>query len=191
MSKFDGKHTDTLLTTTRAVRKRLDLNRLVEEQQIIKCLEISQQAPTGSNRQGWQRVIITDKGERRVIANFYRQGAGNYLEERKNSARDRGAEQDFKVFESAQDLADYMGYIPILVIPCIDTSHMPLNAPRRKWLSHGGSIFPAIWSFQLALRALGLGSCIPTLHLANERNIEDYWYPQYLCAGSVIASRLH
>ena len=54
MTKFDVKHTDTLLTTTRAVRKRLDLNRLVEEQQIIKCLEISQQAPTGSNRQGWQ-----------------------------------------------------------------------------------------------------------------------------------------
>lgn len=128
MTKFDVKHTDTLLTTTRAVRKRLDLNRLVEEQQIIKCLEISQQAPTGSNRQGWQWVIITDKEKRRIIANYYRQGAGDYLEEGKNSARDRGAEQDFKVFESAQYLADYMEDVPILVIPCIDTSHMPLNA---------------------------------------------------------------
>ena len=101
MTKFGIRHTDTLLTTTRAVRKRLDLSRLVEEQQIIKCLEISQQAPTDSNRQGWQWVIITDKKKRRIIANYYRQGAGNYLEERKNSARDRGAEQDFKVFESA------------------------------------------------------------------------------------------
>ena len=91
VTKFDVKHTDTLLTTTRAVRKRLDLNRLVEEQQILKCLEISQQAPTGSNRQGWQWVIITDKGKRRIIANYYRQGAGDYLEEGKNSARDRGA----------------------------------------------------------------------------------------------------
>ena len=171
VTKFDVKHTDTLLTTTRAVRKRLDLNRLVEEQQIIKCLEISQQAPTGSNRQGRQWVIITDKGKRRMIANYYRQGAGNYLEEGKNSARDRGAEQDFKVFESAQYLADKMEDVPLLVIPCIDTSYMPLNAPGRKWLSLGGSIFPAIWSFQLALRARGLGSCITTLHLAYEREI--------------------
>ena len=171
MTKFDVKHADTLLTTTRAARKRFDLNRLVEEQQIIKCLKISQQVPKGSNRQGWQWVIITDKGKRRIIANYYRQGAGNYLEEGKNSARDKGDDQDFKVFESAQYLADNMEDVPLLVIPCIDTSHMPLNAPGRKWLSLGGSIFPAIWSFQLALRARGLGSCITTLHLAYEREI--------------------
>ena len=75
------------------------------------------------------------------------------------------------MFESAQYLADNMEDVPLLVIPCIDTSHMPLNAPGRKWLSLGGSIFPAIWSFQLALRARGLGSCITTLHLAYEREI--------------------
>ena len=171
MTKFDVKHTDTLLTTTRAVRKRLDLSRVVEEQQIKKCLEISQQAPTGSNRQGWQWVIIIDKGKRRIIANYYRQSAGNYLEEGKNSAREKSDDQGFKVFESAQYLADNMEDVPLLVIPCIDTSHMPLNAPAHKWLSLGGSIFPAIWSFQLALRARGLGSCITTLHLVYEREI--------------------
>ena len=171
MTKFDVKHTNTLVTTTRAVRKRLDLGQLVEEQQIKKCLEIFQQAPTGSNRQGWQWVVITDKGKRRIIANYYRQGTGNYLEEGKNSARDKSDDQDFKVFDSAQYLADNMEDVPLLVIPCIDTSHMPLNAPALKWLSLGGSIFPAIWSFQLALRARGLGSCITTLHLAFEREI--------------------
>ncbi len=171
MTKFDLKQTDTLLTTTRAVRKRLDLGRFVEEQQIVKCLEISQQAPTGSNRQGWRWVIITDKEKRQIIANYYRQGAGNYLEEGKNSARNKGANQDLNVFESAQHLADNMEDVPLLVIPCIDASHIPHNAPGRKWLSLGGSIFPAIWSFQLALRARGLGSCITTLHLAYEREI--------------------
>ena len=78
-----------------------------------------------------------------------------------------------KVFESAQYLADNMENVPVLVIPCINTSHMPLNAPGRKWLSLGGSIFPAIWSFQLALRARGLGSCITTLHLAYETEISE------------------
>ena len=75
------------------------------------------------------------------------------------------------MFESAQYVADYMEVVPILVIPCIDAIHMPLNAPGLKWLSLGGAIFPAIWSFQLALRARGLGSCITTLHLAYEREI--------------------
>ena len=75
------------------------------------------------------------------------------------------------MFDSAQYLADNMKDVPLLVIPCIDTSHMLRNAPARKWLSLGGSIFPAIWSFQLALWAHGLGSCITTLHLAYEREI--------------------
>ena len=171
MTKFDVKHTDTLLTTNRAVRKRLDLSRLVEEQQIKKCLEISQQAPVGSNCQGWQWVIITDKGKRRIIANYYRQDADNYLEEGKNSARDKDDDQDLKVFDSAKYFADNMEDILLLVIPCIDTSHMALHAPARKWLSLGGSIFPAIWSFQLALRARGLGSCITTFHLSYGREI--------------------
>ena len=77
------------------------------------------------------------------------------------------------MFESAQYLADNMENVPVLVIPCINTIHMPLNAPGRKWLSLGGSIFPAIWSFQLALRARGLGSCITTLHLAYETEISE------------------
>ena len=75
------------------------------------------------------------------------------------------------MFDSAQYLADNMEDVPLLVIPCINTSHMPLNAPARKWLSLGGSIFPAIWSFRLASRVHGLGSCITTLHLAYEREI--------------------
>ena len=173
MTKFDLMSADSLLSTTRAVRKRLDFGRSVENSLIIKCLEISQQAPTGSNRQGWRWIIITEKEKRKIIANYYRKGAGTYLEEAKNTAISQGADQDLKVFESAQYLADNMENVPVLVIPCIDTSHMPLNAPGRKWLSLGGSIFPAIWSFQLALRARGLGSCITTLHLAYETEISE------------------
>ena len=173
MTKFDLTSSDLLLSTTRAVRKRLDLSRPVESSLVVDCIELSQQAPTGSNRQGWRWIIITEKEKRETIANYYRKGAGTYLEEAKNTAISQGADQDLKVFESAQYLADNMENVPVLVIPCINTSHMPLNAPGRKWLSLGGSIFPAIWSFQLALRARGLGSCITTLHLAYEKEISE------------------
>lgn len=173
MTKFDLMSADLLLSTTRAVRKRLDLNRSVENSLIVECIELSQQAPTGSNRQGWRWLIITDMEKRKIIADFYRKGAGTYLEKSKNLAITQGAYQDAKVFESAQYLADNMAAVPVHIIPCLDTGHIPLDAPGRKWLSLGGSIFPAIWSFQLALRARGLGSCITTLHLAYETEISE------------------
>ena len=173
MTKFDLTSSDLLLSTTRAVRKRLDLSRPVESSLVVDCIELSQQAPTGSNRQGWRWIIVTDLGKRKIIADYYRRGAGTYLEEAKNAAINRGATQDVKVFESAQYLADNMGAVPVHIIPCIDISYISPDAPGRKWLSLGGSIFPAIWSFQLALRARGLGSCITTLHLAYEKEISE------------------
>ncbi|MBH67736.1 MAG: nitroreductase [Rhodospirillaceae bacterium] len=173
MTKFDLASTDLLLSTTRAVRKRLDLGRPIDSSLIVDCIRLSQQAPTGSNRQGWRWIVITDVEKRKIIADYYRTSAGNYLEDAKNAAINRNAVQDTKVFESAQYLADNMDAVPVQIIPCIDTSHIPFDAPGHKWLALGGSIFPAIWSFQLALRARGLGSCITTLHLAYENEISD------------------
>ena len=168
---FDLAVTDALISTTRSVRKRLDITRPVERSVIMDCVELSQQAPTGSNRQGWRWVAVTDIEKRKIIGDYYRRGVGSYLDDAKKEATNRGAAQDARVFESAQYLADNMCNVPVQIIPCINTSHMPKDAGSRKWLSLGGSIFPAIWNFQLALRARGLGSCITTLHLAYEKEV--------------------
>lgn len=173
MTTFDLATTDALLSTTRAVRKRLDMDRPVEKSVIMDCLDLSQQAPTGSNKQGWRWIVVTDEGKRKVLGDLYRKGVGDYLITAKAQAEERGAAQDARVFDSAEFLADRMQAVPVHVIPCIEAGHIPADAPRRSWIGLGGSIFPAIWSFQLALRARGLGSCLTTLHLAYEKEAAD------------------
>jgi len=168
MSVYDLAITDALLSTTRAVRKRLDLKKPVPEQVIRDCLELTLQAPTGSNRQGWRWVVVTDADKRAALADIYRRGAGAYLKESAEQAKAEGRGQDGRVYDSAQYLADHLHEVPVHVLPCIRAGHLPENPPRRVWPGLMGSIMPAVWSFQLALRARGLGSALTTLHLAHE-----------------------
>ena len=165
MSVFDLTVTDALLSTTRAVRKRLDLEKPVPRQIITDCLELALQAPTGSNRQGWRWVVVTDAAKRAALAELYCKGVGTYLDDAYHEASASGATQDSRVFDSARYLAENLQHVPVHVIPCIDASHIPADAPPRAWGGLMGSIYPAMWSFQLALRARGLGSVLTTLHL--------------------------
>ena len=167
MALFDLEQTDGLLTTTRAVRKRLDLERPVSREVIRECLELAIQAPTGSNRQGWRWLVVTDAGKRAALAEIYRKGAGDYLEDAVRDARERGAVQDGRVFDSARYLAENLQHVPVHVIPCIRADHLADDPPRHVWPGLMGSILPAVWSFQLALRARGLGSVLTTLHLGH------------------------
>lgn len=167
MTRFDLSVTDALLSTTRAVRRRLDLDRPVERKVIEDCLRLSQQAPTGSNRQGWRWIVVTEPETRARLADLYRKGAGTYLTDA--AAGTDGKSQDGRVYGSAQYLAERLQDVPVLVIPCITVDHLPDNPPRRIWPGLMGSIMPAVWSFQLALRSRGLGSVLTTLHL----NCED------------------
>ncbi len=168
MSVYDLATTDALLSTTRAVRKRLDLKKPVPDQVIRDCLELTLQAPTGSNRQGWRWIVVTDAAKRAALADIYRRGAGAYLKESGEQAKAEGRVQDSRVYDSAQYLADHMHEVPVHVIPCIRVDHLPANPPHRVWAGVMGSIMPAVWSFQLALRARGLGSALTTLHLAHQ-----------------------
>jgi nitroreductase len=168
MIVFDLSVTDALLSTTRAVRKRLDLERAVPREVIRECLELALQAPSGSNRQGWRWLAVSDPDTRRALAGLYRKGAGAYLEESYRAATAEGRAQDGRVYDSARYLAEHLAEVPVHVIPCIDISHLPPEPPRSAWAGLMGSIMPAVWSFQLALRARGLGTVLTTLHLKCE-----------------------
>jgi nitroreductase len=162
---FDLNETDKLLSTTRAVRKRLDFDRAVPMQVITDCLKLAQQAPTGSNSQGWSWLVITDQEKRQALAEMYRKGAGSYLTDGEKAAKAEGASQNLRVFSSAQFLAENLQQAPVHVIPCINVAHVAKDAPPAAWAGVMGSIFPAVWNFQLALRSRGLGSTLTTLHL--------------------------
>jgi nitroreductase len=156
VTDLDRTTVDHLLSTTRAVRKRLDLTRPVPPELIEACLRLAVQAPTGSNRQGWRWLVVTDPAKRAALADLYRRAFGPYIGERRG-------EHVSRVADSAIYLADHLHEVPVHVIPCIED--------YTKGQPHAGvfgSIYPAVWSFQLALRSRGLGSVLTTLHLVYE-----------------------
>jgi len=163
---FDLSVTDNLLSTTRAVRKRLDLAREVPREVILECIALSQQAPTGSNSQTWRWVVVGDAGKRKAIADIYKEGGTQYLEMARKNLSD-GDAQTHRVYDSAFWLMDHLHEVPLHVIPCV-VGRLPEGAPNVMSASVYGSIFPAVWSFQLALRSRGLGSTLTTLHLFQE-----------------------
>ncbi len=169
---------DQLLTTTRAVRRRLDLARPVEREVILTCLRLATQAPSGSNRQGWHFLVITDPDKRELIAGYYRQAFKHYLVRNQQSELEPlRAEQSTgstkksakQVLKSAIYLSQHLHEVPVHIIPCIEGRVE--TAGQMAQASLYGSILPATWSLMLALRSRGLGSVWTTLHLAHEQEI--------------------
>jgi nitroreductase len=170
--KFDIAMTDELLATTRAVRKRLDLQRAVPRSVIEECLELAVQAPTGSNSQTWRWVVVDDADTRVALAKLYRRAADAYLTQAGAAAEKNGDAQTQRVFSSAIYLAEHLHEVPVHLIPCVE-GRPPANVPPAMLAGLYGSIFPAVWSFQLALRARGLGSVLTTLHLLHEQEAAE------------------
>jgi nitroreductase len=170
-SPFELAQTDLLLSTTRAVRKRLDLDRPVEREVLLECIRLSQQAPTPSNSQTWRWLIVTDAAKRKVLADIYRRVGMGYLKAAAGNITE-GDLQTHHVYESALWLAENLERVPVHVIPCLQ-GRLPEGAPSMMWCSMLGGIFPAVWSFQLALRSRGLGSVLTTLHLGGEKEAAE------------------
>lgn len=174
MRTMDLDTVDHLLTTTRAVRKRLDLTRPVEPAVIERCIEIALQAPTGSNAQGWHFIVLTDPEPRARIAELYRRGAELLMQsyaEMQLPEGDLRAQQFSRMVESGAHLLQHLHEVPVLIVPCIE------GRPQTEALvwqaTLYGSIFPATWSLILALRARGVGSCLTTDHLFFEREAAE------------------
>ena len=160
---FDLSQVDALLSTTRAVRKRLDFDRDVPDDVLLECLQLAVQAPTGSNRQGWRWLIVRDPAKKAALAEMYNRAGGDYL--RNAAAEADPGTQIGRVMDSATFLAENMARVPVMVIPMI-VGRIDDGVNGAPGLF--GSIIPAMWSFQLALRSRGLGSCYTTIHLRFE-----------------------
>jgi nitroreductase len=163
---------DELLTTTRAVRRRLDLTRPVDPALIRECLEIALQAPSGSNAQRWHWVVVTDAEQRARIGAVYRRGCETYLRS-EGSAGKLFAEDPARsvvqqrVERSVEYLGERMGSVPVQVIPCLRVASLPEGNQAGLW----ASLLPAVWSFMLAARARGLGTVLTTIHLKYEQEV--------------------
>jgi nitroreductase len=164
---------DELLTTTRSVRRRLDLTRPVPEHLVRECIEVAIQAPSGSNRQHWHWLVVTDAQSRQFIGERYREAWYAYSAAGRPTypAEDPRAAQAPRLARSAQYLADHMAEVPLMVIPCISGRIDGQSNLAAAGLF--GSIVPATWSFMLAARLRGLGSAYTTLHLRYEREVAE------------------
>ena len=165
---------DDLLSTTRSVRKRLDLEQPVEREVIEECLDLAIQAPTGSNAQGWHFVVVTDADLKAQIAEHYAAGFDPYFAGTGggwDASDPRGQRQD-AVSASAKYLRDHFHEVPALLIPC-QWGRLREGASTMEQAGYWGSLLPAVWSFMLALRSRGLGSAWTTLHLAREREVAE------------------
>lgn len=165
---------DEVLTTTRAVRKRLDLQRPVEREVIMECLDIALQSPTGSNSQGWRWLFVEDPARKQAIADVYHRNFIKYREMGRLATYaedDPRAERRSQIQDSSTYLAEHFGEVPVLLIPLMEGRLDDLPAFRAA--STYGSILPAVWSFMLALRERGLGSAWTTIHLMEEREVAD------------------
>jgi len=167
---------DEMLTTTRAVRRRLDLTRPVEPALVRECLQLALQAPTGGNDQGWHFVVVTDAATRSAVADEFRAGAMEYAQRDKpKKARrtlgdnERAARK--RVMASSGYLFEHLHDVPVLVIPCVEGRFD--GAALTDQATAFGSILPAVWSFMLAARSRGLGTAWTTVHLEREREVAD------------------
>jgi nitroreductase len=176
-----GLSNDELLSTTRAVRKRLDFDRPVSMDLIKECMELAVQAPTGSNAQGWQFVFVTDPDKRAAIGEYYQQAFSIYRDMpvaihklHADSSDGELTASQTRSASSADFLADNMGKAPVLMIPCIaGRTDNEAGANVLSQTATLGSVIPAAWNFMLAARARGLGSAWTTLHLMHEKAIAD------------------
>lgn len=179
---------DELLTTTRTVRRRLDLDRPVELGTVKECLRIALQAPSGSNAQRWHWVVVTDPGLRAAIGGHYRRAVAAYRGSAGFAGRlhaddpDRSAVQR-RVGDSAAYLGEVLGRVPVLLVPCIEARTLPAGNQAGLW----GSLLPATWSYMLAARARGLGTAWTTLHLRYEREVAGILgLPEHVRQGALI-----
>jgi nitroreductase len=169
---------DQLLSTTRAVRKRLDFTRPVPDELIRECITLAFQSPSGSNNPTMHFVVVRDEAKRAAIGAVYRSCFTTYrsLDGVYIGSIDKHDEAANRVQQLSASSADYlgehMGDAPALVIACSSPGRLE-GQPAIAAASVGGNVLPAMWSFMLAARARGLGTCWTTLHLMQEKAVAD------------------
>ena len=164
---FPVGETDRLLSTTRSVRRRLDLEREVPEELLLDCIDLAEQAPTGGNQTSRRWLIIRDPDTKAALADLYREAGGDWIVE--NAERIAGTgHRNERTLDSGAHLARNLQHVPAIVLVTIYGEHDGSGRPGLF-----DSVIQAAWSFCLALRSRGLGSAWTTLHLGAADRVAD------------------
>jgi nitroreductase len=186
--EFDRATVDRLLTTTRSVRTRLELTRHVDLALVDECLTIALQAPNGSGHERWRFVVVSDPAVRAAIGAIYKTSSDGYLAQLR--AEDPDLDETTPAFRSSKRLWDHLGDVPVLVVPCVETEPWHRASTQRSYVDASvyASIYPATWSFQLACRSRGLGTCFVTSVLKYDAELRAVLHlPDSFVIGGVVA----
>ncbi len=180
---------DRLLTTTKAVRRRLDLSRPVPRRLLLECIEIGCFAPNASNAQEWHWIVVDDPDLRQRVGEQYRKLTEPPVRQMLETKQSRGDDAGARISQSILWLAEHMCDVPAIVIPCYDVAAAEARyrdlIPDPTLREHGGvethgmtsgmyaSMLPAVWTFQLALHSRGLGSVLTTAHQGDQAAMAD------------------
>ena len=151
---------DTVLGTTRSVRRKLDLSRPVEPQVLYDCINLSTQAPMGLGGESWRFLVVTDRKRKQKIADVYRSVIMSMIE-------DRGI--DIKPTQHA--LIERLPEMPAMIFVCIIGT--PPGAEVSSQIGFYGSILPTAWSLMLALRSRNLGATWTSLLSSRQEEIGE------------------
>ncbi len=165
--EFNLEQTDALLSTTRAVRRRLDFDRDVPDDILLRCIDLAEQAPSGANITSRRWLVIRDPATKARIAELYRAAGGDNTMARAQRLGG-GSGAGARAATSAAHLAANLERVPVLVIPTVWGTHDGSGRPGLF-----DSVVQAAWSFCLALRARGLGSAWTTMHLSRGREVAE------------------
>ena len=155
---------DEVLTTTRAVRKRLDLTHPVEREVIEECIALAQQAPTGGNVELKHFIAVTDPAQRTALAEVYRRAYRDFVPDADTGLNRYGD----RMWDSSQYLYHHLHEVPVLLVPCRVFIEARVGQSPFRWSGLFADAHMATWSFMLAARERGLGTCMTTLHLLYE-----------------------
>jgi len=169
MSDIDLAAADHLLTTTKQVRRRLDLTRPVPRELLLECIDIASHAPMGGNLERNRWLVIDDPELKAELAKPYQAVGRPYLAAN-DSTQATGRQQ--RVVDSATYLVDHIAEVPAMVI-AMRLDRLRDDARNFEVAGYHGSVAPGIWSFQLAGRARGLGSAWTTFHLVHEGQVGE------------------
>jgi nitroreductase len=171
-----GLTAEEVLTTTRAVRKRLDLTRPVPRALLVDCVRVAAQAPSGRNRQRWDFVFVDDEATRSALADVWRRGsAAGYPSGISGAGPTRAGvgEEWQRISDSAGHLSQVLHRVPVLLVPVLRVESRDELHSIRGQAGAWGSVLPAFWSFMLAARERGLGTAWTTCHLTYEREAAE------------------
>ena len=144
------------METQRAIRRlRPDP---VDDETVLRCLELAVRAPTGGNRQGWEFIVVRDPEVKHQLARLNRQ---SWSVLKRGYARAEGDPKAKRTIAAVQWQADHFEEVPVVIVACL--RGLRLGFPPTVAASYYGSIFPAVQNLLLAARSLGLGAALTTL----------------------------